>query len=127
MGRPYIMQVSSDKHSGASKIFKSDHRPLSAFRAMHRPIRRYDTPPSSRPRLPSDIADRSRVRPLAILAIVLIPSLNERQALSFARGLQSAKENSLMNFTVIKQMRYREDRICMTHHYLVEEWPFGDS
>ena len=31
-----------------------------------------------------------------------------------------------MNFTVIKQMRYREDQICMSNHYLVEEWPFGD-
>lgn len=66
-------------------------------------------------------------RPLAILAIVLIPSLNERQALSFARRLQSVKEISLMNFTVIKQMRHREDQICMSNHYLVEEWPFGDS
>lgn len=94
---------------------------------MYRPIRRYESPPLSRPRLPSDIADRYRVRPLAILAIVLIPSLNERQALSFARGLQSVKETSLMNFTVIKQMRFREDQICMSNHYLVEEWPFGDS
>ena len=40
---------------------------------------------------------------------------------------KSVKETCLMNFTVIKQMWYREDQICMSNHYLVGEWPFGDS
>ena len=32
-----------------------------------------------------------------------------------------------MNLTVIKQMRYREDQICVSNHYVGEEWPCGDS
>ena len=31
------------------------------------------------------------------------------------------KETSLLNLTVTKHMRYREDQLCMSNHYLVGE------